>query len=258
MSIAQILGEGGETPNPGQQIRQMGLRLAVVTNVSDEKNFNRVKCMPVENENKEETDWCYVMAPLGGKKCGQFFFPNVGDLVVLGYLGGERPIVLGAVWNTKVPPPYTIPKDGKVYNFSIKTPGGSELLFYDEPKKEKLSLTTPAGSKLVIDDEKKSAVFSDKSGENKLTMDFEKGKITLCAKTELTLCAGKTEVTLQSAGQITEKAQNKVSLNAATIEGKASAKLSLQGAAAEIKADSTMNVQASGPLQVKGAMVKIN
>ena len=100
-----------------------GLSLAVVTNVNDEQKLNRVKCLPIENEQAEETDWCYVMAPLGGKNCGQFFFPNVNDLVVLAYLGGDphRPMVLGGFWNTEVTPPYTI-QDGKVYNFSIKTP----------------------------------------------------------------------------------------------------------------------------------------
>ena len=57
------------------------------TNVNDEGKLNRVKCLPIENEQVEETDWCYVMAPLGGKECGQFFFPSVNDLVVLAYLG---------------------------------------------------------------------------------------------------------------------------------------------------------------------------
>ena len=115
--------------------RRPGLALAVVTNINDEQKLNRVKCLPIENENLEETDWCYVMAPLGGKACGQFFFPNVNDLVVLAYLGGDphRPLVLGAIWNTVVKPPYTI-QDGKVYNFSIKTPGGSELLFTTSPR----------------------------------------------------------------------------------------------------------------------------
>lgn len=109
MSIAEefqsALGAAGQ--NYERQMQRPGLSLAVVTNINDEEKLNRVKCLPIENENKEETDWCYVMAPLGGKQCGQFFFPNVNDLVVLGYLGGDphRPIVLGAYWTTQFPPP---------------------------------------------------------------------------------------------------------------------------------------------------------
>ena len=93
MSIADELqaamygmGQGLE-----RQMERSGLSLAVVTNVKDEQKLNRVKCLPIENENAEETDWCYVMAPLGGNGCGQFFFPSVNDLVVLGYLGGGSP-----------------------------------------------------------------------------------------------------------------------------------------------------------------------
>ena len=87
-----------------QRMQRPGLSLGIVTNVSDEAKLNRVKCLPIENEQVEETDWCYVMAPLGGSGCGQFFFPNVNDLVVLAYLGGDprRPMVLGAYWNTEV------------------------------------------------------------------------------------------------------------------------------------------------------------
>ena len=133
-----------------RQMERVGLTLAVVTNVSDPDKLNRVKCVPVENDQDEETDWCYVMAPMGGKECGQFFFPNVNDLVVLGYLNGDphRPMVLGAYWNTKVKPPYVI-QDGKVYDFTIKMPSGTELHLYDEPGKQKVTLTMPSGTTLI-------------------------------------------------------------------------------------------------------------
>ena len=102
MSIAEefqaALGSAGYTFE--RQMERPGLTLAVVTNINDPDKLNRVKCLPVENDKEEETDWCYVMAPLGGKECGAFFFPNVNDLVVLGYLGGNphRPMVLGGFW----------------------------------------------------------------------------------------------------------------------------------------------------------------
>lgn len=261
MSIAKqfedTLSAAGRGPQ--QQMNQLGLTLAVITNIKDDLNLNRVKCLPVENEKKEETDWCYVMSPFGGKECGQFFFPSVGDLVLLGYLGGDphRPVVLGACWNSDVKPPYTV-QDGKISNYSIKTPNGTELLFSDEKKKQKVSLTLPSGTALTIDDEKKTIVLSDKSKGNTLTMDLEKGEVTLAAKTKLTLSAGKTTVVLDSAGSIAQKATTKVSMEAATIEGKASTKLALQGATTEMKADATLTLQASGPASLKGAIVKIN
>ena len=242
-----------------RQMARGGLSLAVVTNINDEEKLNRVKCLPIENENKEETDWCYVMAPLGGKQCGQFFFPSVNDLVVLGYLGGDphRPIVLGAYWTTQFPPPYTI-QDGKVHNYSIKTPTGTELLFYDEPNKQKVTLTLPSGTVLSIDDEKQAVSLRDKEGENALEMDLAGGNVELKAKTKLALSAGDTTVVLEASGNLTQKAKSKVSIQGANIEAAGSAKVAVSGGSVEVKADSTMNLQATGTATVKGLQVKIN
>ena len=261
MSIAEelqaVLGEAGQDFD--QQMKRSGLTLATVTNINDDQKLNRVKCLPIENENKEETDWCYVMAPLGGKRCGQFFFPNINDLVVLAYLGGDphRPLVLGSFWNTQCPPPYTI-EGGKVQNFSIKTPGGSELLFYDEPKKQKVTLTLPSGTVLSVDDGKKQVVLQDANGQNAFTMDWQGGNVTLKAKTKLTLAAGNTTVELESSGNLTQKADGTISLQGVTLEGKGSSKVSLEGKDAQVTAGSNLTLQAGGTANVKGPTVNIN
>lgn len=242
-----------------REMERPGLTLAVVTNVTDEEKLNRVKCLPIENENAEETDWCYVMTPMGGKECGQFFFPNVDDLVVLAYLGGDphRPMVLGGFWNTEVKPPYPI-QDGKVQNYSIKTPTGTELLLYDEKDKQKVTLTLPSGTVLSIDDEKKAIDLKDKGGDNALSMDLKGGNISLKAKSKISLEVGGNKVEIDSSGNITLKGSNKVSAQGTNVELKGSAKVAIQGAQAEVKADATLNLQASGPTTVKGAIVNIN
>ncbi|WP_297232760.1 phage baseplate assembly protein V [uncultured Flavonifractor sp.] len=241
------------------QTRRPGLSLAVVTNINDDQKLNRVKCLPIENNQVEETDWCYVMAPMGGKEHGQFFFPSVNDLVVLAYLGGDphRPLVLGAIWTAQVPPPYTI-QNGKVHNYSIKTPTGTELLFYDEPKKQKVTITLPSGTVLTIDDENQAVALKDKNGENALNMDLKGGNITLKAKTKLELSAGSTTVTMESGGNLTVKATKEIGIETATLTEKGSAKVSVQGGAVEVKATGTLDLQASGITNVKGSMVNIN
>ena len=261
MSIAkqfeQTLNRSGK--GLSHQMDRTGLALAVVTNINDEEKLNRVKCQLLDNEKNEETDWCYVMAPMGGKECGTFFFPNVNDLVIVGFLGGDphRPVVLGAYWNIDSKPPYPI-QDGKVLNYSIKTPTGTELLMYDEPKKQKVTLKLPSGTVLCIDDEAKSVTLSDQNKDNALVMNLQNGEVTLSAKTKLVLSAGQTTITLESSGNITEKSSSKIAMQTATLEGKANAKLSLQGASAEVKANANLNLEASGPTVVKGAIVKIN
>ena len=253
-AVMDAAGQGMEA-----QMRRPGLTLAKVTNINDEQKLNRVKCLPIENEQAEETDWCYVMAPLGGKGCGQFFFPNVNDLVVLAYLGGDphRPMVLGGFWDTKVTPPYTI-QDGKVFNFSIKTPKGTELLFYDEPGKEKVTLTLPSGTTLTINDEAKSVALKDKGGENALEMDLQGGNVTLKAKTGLTLSAGQTKIALTSQGEVSISANQKVLVQTATLEEKGSASVTIQGGQTKVEGTGTLDLQSSGTANLKGAMVSIN
>ena len=261
MGIAEELQAAMESAGYGieQQMARPGLSLAVVTNINDEEKLNRVKCLPIETDQTEETDWCYVMAPLGGKECGQFFFPNVNDLVVLAYLGGDphRPMVLGSFWNSETKPPYTI-QDGKVLNYTIKTPSGTELLFYDEPGKQKVTLTLPSGTVLSIDDENKAVAVKDKGGDNALEMDLKGGNITLKAKSTLVLSAGDTKVSLDAKGELTLKSAKKLSAESAEIEEKGSAKVAVPGAAVELKGTTSLDLSASGNTTIKGAMVGIN
>ena len=243
----------------GRMMNHYGLTLAKVTNIKDDKNFNRVKCLPIGAKDEEETDWCYVMSPMGGKGTGLFLFPQLGDLVVLAYLDDDphRPLVLGSFWNTESTPPLSV-KDGKNQDYCLRTPEKTEFLLHDESGKQKLTVTMPSGTVLVLDDEKQAVSVKDKSGDNALLMDLKKGEVTLKAKTKLVLSAGETSVTLEQSGNITEKGSGTLKLDAANIEGKAKAKLALKGATGEVKADGSLTLSASGPASVKGAVVKIN
>ncbi len=247
---------------PDGQMGQGGafnLMLAKVTNIKDEKNFNRVKCLPIGAKDPEETDWCYVMAPMGGKDRGLFLFPQVGDLVVLGYIGADphRPIVLGSFWNTETTPPLAV-KDGKAEDYVLRTPNKIEILLHDESGKQKLTVTMPSGTVVELDDENKKASVHDKNSDNALLMDLGKGEVELKAKTKLTLSAGKTTITLEQGGNITEKGTGAIKLDGGSIEGKSKGKLALQGMDAEVKANASLKLSASGPASLKGAVLKLN
>ena len=111
------------------------LMLATVMDIKDEKNLNRVRCLPIGAPDSEMTDWCYVMTPMGGKDQGLFLFPQVGDLVVLGFLKNDphRPIVLGSFWNSESKAPVAV-KNGKAEDYCLKTPQKVELTLHDEKK----------------------------------------------------------------------------------------------------------------------------
>ena len=299
MSIAEqldaLMGKAGGTI--GREMSRYGLTLAKVTNIKDEESLNRIKCLPIGAPDDEETDWCYVMTPMGGKERGLFLFPQVDDLVVLAWLDDDphRPLVLGGFWNNETAPPFKI-QDGKAEDYCLKTPKKIEIVLHDEDSKQKLTVTMPSGATMVMDDEGKKITVQDKNGDNSLNMDLEGGNIELKAKTKLTLSAGKTTITLEQGGNISmegngdisQKAKGKVALEGSNVEGKATgtlslkgssteiksdaslnlkaatadikadATLNLKGATAELKADATLMLSASGPTQVKGAIVKIN
>ena len=241
-------------------MRKSGVILAEVTNIKDPDNLNRLKCKPVTaDKDVGETDCCFCMAPMGGQGYGQFFFPKVGDLVLLTYLGGDvhHPIVLGSYWANDIKAPYSI-KDGVNEIRCIKTPAGIEIKLEDTEKKEKLTLTTPSGAMLQLDDENKSLALQDKNGENKLTILWEKGEITLAAKTKLTLSAGETSLVLESAGNITGKGNKTISFTGTDVEHKANSGFTANGSQVEIKSNGLLNVQASGNTTIKGALVQIN
>jgi len=253
MSLAEqldaLMGNAGAMP--GRDMSRFGLTLAKVTNITDDQNLNRVKCLPIGSEAKEETDWCYVMTPMGGPECGLFFFPQVDDLVVLAYLDQDvhRPLVLGGFWNTEVKPPYPV-KDGKFFEYSIRTPKKTELLFYDEDQKQKATLLMPSETMLQLDDENKKISIQDKDAGNSLIMDLGKGEITLKAASKITLDVGGTQIVIEKSGNITIKGNGTIQTEGTNVKTKASASLSAEAAQMELKA--------SGPAVLKGAIVKIN
>jgi uncharacterized protein involved in type VI secretion and phage assembly len=261
MSLAEVLGA---SPNTGARLRgearKSGIDMAVVTNIKDPDGLGRVRCKQLsEDPGVAETDWCYCMTPYGGKAYGIFFFPNVGDLVYIAYLGGEitNPIVIGRFWAGETAAPYKI-ESGKNEISSIKTPKGIEIKFDEKDGKAKLQLTTPSGAQLQIDDDKKTILLQDKDAGNALTLKWEAGEISLKAKKKLTLAAGDSAITLDSSGKIELKASSAVKAEAANVELKAKSAVKAEGMTAEVKATGQLTLQASGMAQLKGATVKIN
>ena len=251
-----LMGYTGGHPEQGNAF---SLVLATVKNIKDDKNLNRVKCLPIGAPDNELTDWCYVMTPMGGKSRGLFLFPQVGDLVVLGYLENDphRPIVLGSFWTTESAPPLKV-QDGKIQDYCLKTPSKVELTLHDEDKKQKLTVKMPSGAVVEINDEKQTITTKNKGGDTALTMKLKDGEIELKAKNKITLTAGKASVVLEKAGNVTVKGTNKVALDGKNVEAKAKGKVAIQGLDVQVKATKDVNIQATATATVKGTLLKLN
>ena len=247
----------------GYQIGQgnvFTLRLATVKEIKDDQNLNRVKCLPLEGKDNEMTDWCYVMTPMSGAERGLFLFPQVDDLVVLGYLESDphRPIVLGGFWTADSKPPVAI-ADGKAEDYCFITPNKVKFTLHDEDKKQKLTFTMPSEITMEIDDENQLVTTKNKGGDTSLQMNMKDGEIELKVKKKLTITVGNASVTLEDSGNITIKGTGgDISIEGNSIAGKSQGSLSLEGVDVDMKANMDLNINAMKMASVKGTILKLN
>ena len=122
--------------------------------------------------------WARLASPDAGKDRGFCFRPEPGDEVVLGFFNDDprQPVVLGALFGSKNPPPSAVYDSSDKNNLrGLVTRSGLSLLMDDD--KKQLSLQTPSGAKLLLDDDGEAILISDKHG-NKITLDKDGIRIT--------------------------------------------------------------------------------
>jgi uncharacterized protein involved in type VI secretion and phage assembly len=209
---------------------------------------------------KTSTDWVRVMQPYCGKEYGEYFIPEIGTEVVLGFILGNihKAVVLGCLWNeTDKIPADVANKDNSVK--SIKTKGGHEIIFDETKDKEKIQINTKGKLTIVLEDKEQKISVKDEKGENLICLDSKNGQIDVKAKKKIVFNAGdKDMLTLDGTGK-------KASLTADNIEVNATQALTLKGQNAKLegnmtalKAQGAFKVESSAILELKGAMVKIN
>lgn len=199
-----------------------GLQIGVVTQLeSDPKGEHRIMVrMPVISES-DEGIWARVATLDAGDNRGSFFLPEVGDEVVTGFLNNDprHPVVLGGLNSSAKPAPLDATDDNHEKGFVTRS--GIKWIFNDD-KKEVL-LQTPDGNKVLVSGEEQGIQIEDQNG-NKLTLDSN-------------------GITLESATDITLKANGMIKAEGLNIECKASTSATLEG-----------NASAT----IKGGVVQIN
>lgn len=115
-----------------------------------------------------------VMMPMAGDKRGMYFYPEVGDEVVVGFELGDTnfPVVLGGLWNGPSPPPDQARQSADNNVRTIVTRSGHELTFDDTSGAEKVTLRTQGGHQIVLDDAPGQAKITVQTGGGQtLTLD---------------------------------------------------------------------------------------
>jgi uncharacterized protein involved in type VI secretion and phage assembly len=187
------------------------LFLANVVSVQDPENRNRVQVRLYNADGVAGQDgpiWARVAAPFAGNNRGAFFIPDVGDEVVVAFLGGDPrgAIVLGSMWNGHDSAPDTIGGGGQsVDRWTITGKAGTKIAIIEQPASgATIKFSTPGGLTGTFSDQDSSIEFTNTS---QTSVKIDSSGITINAPT------GQVQITAASQVNITAPTVN---VNAAT------------------------------------------
>ncbi len=223
-----------------------GLQTAKVKQVDQDKDGQyRVKiALPTLGKDNLMV-WARLSNFYSSKDAGLFFYPEVDDEVVIGFLNEDpqNAIILGSVYSSEIKPAYT--PEAENYIKALVTKGQLKIEFDDE--KKIITIMTPGENVIIMDDDKKSITIEDKANKNKVVMDS--AGITMETDTDITLKA-KGNIALEAKGNIEMKATGDVKTEGMNVESKGKTKFAAEGAQAELKG--------SAQTTIKGGMIMIN
>ena len=273
-----------------------GLQIGVVAPFKkDPQSQFRVKVkLPTVSKKEDTFLWARLLMPDGGHSRGWFFYPEPGDEVLVGFLNGDprQPIILGALFSSKQPPPAGMEKvDAKNAKKGIITKGGHTILFddteqvltiqtSDPPKKDKnkkggddkaktntIKLDHKNGT-IDILDKNENLITLSKEGLN-IDVKAEKGVIKVHDVNDNAITLNKEGIAVKSAKAavtVEDKSGNKLTLNEDGVSVKSDKafivsvkgnKLTIDSSGIEISSGSKMTVKASGKVEVQGAAIDL-
>lgn len=222
-------------------------QLAKVTAVDDEKSLGRVKVKFLWQEGSSETSpWIRVASPYTGKDKGFYIIPEIEDQVLVAFENNhpDKPYVLTGMYNGDAKPEWF---DGKNKVKGFKSEGKNEWKFDD--KEESISLNAPQSINLLAG--KEISIKTKGEAGSSITLDTGDGTVTIKAKTIKLEATNTLDMNSDSNATLNGKSSMTVKSASGTVSVEASATNTVKG--------QTVNVgDGSGPVNVKGATVKLN
>ena len=221
-----------------------GVYIGIVTDHNDPEKLGRIKVKIPILDNENALDWARMATMMTGKSRGTLFLPEVGDEVVVAFQMGDirQPIIVGALWNKKDPPPTG--KDDKNNIRKITSRAGHEIIFDDTNGDGKVTVKTKEGHKLEMLEKTDTIKLQEKSGQNIVTI---KGG----SSGEVEIKSGVTKIVINSKGDASIESTKAIKLKSTQIAIEANATL-------DLKASAALNLKSDGIVTVKGSIVKIN
>ena len=246
---------------PGVSGLQIGKVLAYA---DDPAGQHRVK-IKLPMFKTTEVFWARMLFEYVGKASGNFFWPEVDDEVLVGFLNDDprNPIILGSMCSKAQAPVILRPNSDKDIKaiitkknlrielddikkiITIKTPGANSIILNDDAKS--ITIKTPGANSIILNDDGKSIEIVDlNSNSIKMTSDginFQSAKDIIIK--------AKGGITLDATGAMNISSKADLVMKGMNINSTAQLGFTAKGTA-------TAEVSASGQTTIKGAMVMIN
>ncbi|HET7462407.1 MAG TPA: phage baseplate assembly protein V [Longimicrobium sp.] len=182
--------------------------------------------------------------PVATPYLGMAAIPNVGDLVLVQFLGGDvnAPVITGRLYNDEDRPP---PNQVDEFYLRHKLAAGGSVKI---DKDGQVILTSGnEENTLTVNDE----TIVLKNEKFSLTIDFKGEKISLSSDKDLELVAPNGTLTLD-ANAVQIKSKSDVTVDAG------SGKFGVDSMETAVKASSSATLEASGGMTIKGATIDMN
>src|ERR1043165_7020222 len=220
-----------EQPASGLLPAVSGLQVGIVKKITeDPQNDYRVFVnLPMVKAGSEGV-WARLASLDAGKERGTFFFPEVGDEVILGFMNDDprEPVILGMLWSKNADGKPPVEPTEENFIKGIYTKEKLKLVFDDE--KKTITIETPGKNKIFIADDDDSVITLEDSNKNKIEM----------TKDGIAITRGK-ELKITATGDITMEGVN--------ITVSADAQFKAEGSAG-------VEVSSSANAVLKGAIVQ--
>lgn len=234
-------------PASGLRPAASGLQIAKVKQVYEDPQGQRrvLVTWPLMGDGGPDGIWVRIAAPYASNNAGMVFLPEVGDEVVLGFLGNDptAAVVLGSLHSSQLTAPFE--PDDQNTDKGIITRSQLKMTFDDVKKVTVIS--TPGGHTMTFSDEDQSITLVD-SNSNK--MEMNSSGITMSSPSDINISADG-NVSIKGQGGIDISSPASVSMKGMSVSISADTSLSASGG-------SDASFSASGTTTVKGAMVMIN
>ena len=207
---------------------ELGIVTAVFPHSDEGDKFNYQCTVKLKNKRTEDGKPLELkMVPVAVPYMGMTCIPNVNDLVILNFIGGDihAPVITGRLYNDEDRPPVNNEKEFKIQH-NLKEGGSLKI-----DAEGAITLTSKSEENIVTINDDKVSITNEKL---KLEIDFSGEKISI---------ASTKDIEIKADGSFTIEAKE---LNIKT------------QAAVKLEAGSSLDIKSSAAMKLKGATIDLN